>query len=106
MYSENFISEFKFKFGMYEKVSLIEDTIAIYDSILNGVKEDISIIPTNLPLNKTVIYSKTEKNKKQVLTVKRINISTLEYNYYEIVNGKKTNSRQGTVPNLLQSQGI
>ena len=95
MYSENFISEFKFKFGMYEKVSLIEDTIAIYDSILNGVKEDISIIPTNLPLNKTVIYSKTEKNKKQVLTVKRINISTLEYNYYEIVNGKKTNNRQG-----------
>jgi len=26
----------------------------------------------------------------------RINISTIEYNYYEIVNGRKENHRQGT----------
>ena len=90
MYSENFISEFKNYFRMYETVSLIKDTI-----VVNNAKEGFIIIPTDLPLNKTVIYGKTEKDKKKTLTVKRINISTLEYNYYEIVNGNKTNERQG-----------
>jgi len=93
-YSENFISQFKKYHGIYETVSLIElieDTI-----IVNSDRKDTIIIPTDLPLNKMIIYEKLEKEKKQILTVKRINISTLEYNYYEIINGKKVNERQGT----------
>ena len=90
-YSENFISEFKKYHGIYETVSLIEDTI-----IINNAKEEFIIIPTDLPLNTIVIYGKTEKDKEQILTVKRINISTLEYYYYEKINDKKTNEKQGT----------
>jgi hypothetical protein len=45
---------------MYETVSLIEDTI-----IINNDRKNFIIIPTDLPLNKTVTYRKTE----QVLTV-------------------------------------
>ena len=89
-YSEKFLSEFKKYHEIYETVSLIEDTI-----IVNNDRENIVIIPTDLPLNKKVIYESTEKEKKQILTVNRVNISTLEYSYYEIVKGKKTNERQG-----------
>ena len=89
-YSENFISKFKKYFGMYETVSLIEDTI-----IVNNDIEGLIIIPTDLPLNKTVVYGKTEKEKEYILTVKRIYLATLEYNYYEIVNDKKINEKQG-----------
>jgi hypothetical protein len=89
-YSENFILEFKKYHGMYETVSLIEDTI-----IINNDIEGLIIIPTDLPLNKMITYGKSEKGKEQILTVKRVNISTIEYNYYEIVNGKKRDERQG-----------
>jgi len=89
-YSKNFISEFKKYHGMYETVSLIDDTI-----IVNNDRKELIIIPTDLPLNKTIIYEKTEKEKEQILTVRRVNFSTLEYNYYEIVDGKKTNERKG-----------
>ena len=89
-YSENFLSEFKKHHEIYETVSLIEDTI-----IVNNDKENIIIIPTDLPLNKKVIYEKTEKEKKQVLTINRVNISTLEYSYYEMIKGRKTKERQG-----------
>jgi len=42
-----------------------------------------------------IVYERTEKETEQLLTVKRVNFSTLEYNYYEIVNGGKINERQG-----------
>jgi hypothetical protein len=88
-YSENFISEFK-KSHPYKTVSLIDDTI-----IVNNDREGLIIIPTDLPLNKTIIYEKVEKETEQILTIKRVNISTLEYNFYETVNGKKANEIQG-----------
>ena len=89
-YSENFLSEFKKYHGCYETVSLIEDTI-----IVNNDKENLIIIPTDLPLNKKIIYEKIEKEKEKVLIVKRVNFSTLEYYHYEIVKGKKINEKQG-----------
>ena len=54
------------------------------------------IIPTDLPLNQHITYTKTENSIKLVLIVKRINFSTLEYNYYEVSTGHKKNERQGT----------
>lgn len=90
-YSKTFLSEFKARHSVYESVSLIDDTI-----IVNNDKVGHIIIPTDLPLNQQVTYEKTEKGKKQILTVKRINYSTLEYIYFEEVNGKQTNQSQGT----------
>lgn len=90
-YSQTFLAEFKARHSVYESVSLIDDTITI-----NNDKVGHIIIPTDLPLNQQVIYEKTEKGTKHILTVKRINYSTLEYNYYEEVNGQQTNQRQGT----------
>lgn len=90
-YSQTFLTEFKARHSVYETVSLIDDTI-----IVNNDRVGHIIIPTDLPLNQQVTYQKTENSKKQVLTVKRINYSTLEYNYYEESNGQKTNGRQGT----------
>lgn len=90
-YSQTFLAEFKSSHSIYETVSLIDDTI-----IVNNARVGRIIIPTDLPLNQLVTYEKTENSKKQVLTVKRINYSTLEYNYYEESNGQKTNGRKGT----------
>ncbi len=90
-YSKTFIKEFKKYHSSYETVSLIDDTI-----IVNNDRRELIIIPTDLPLKKTVTYEKTEKNKKKSLYITRINISTIEYNYYEIVNWRKENHRQGT----------
>ncbi|MBK8486937.1 MAG: hypothetical protein IPL48_04010 [Bacteroidetes bacterium] len=90
-YSQIFLKEFKERHSVYETVSLIDDTI-----IVNNDRVGQIIIPTDLPLNQQVTYTKTENSKKQVLTVKRINYSTLEYSYYEVSNERKTNERQGT----------
>lgn len=90
-YSQTFLKEFKERHSIYEAVSLIDDTI-----IVNNDRVGHIIIPTDLPFNQQVIYQKSENGKKQVLNVKRINYSTLEYNYYEETNGQKTNQRQGT----------
>jgi hypothetical protein len=90
-YSKTFLAEFKARHSVYETVSLIDDTI-----IVNNDKVGLIIIPTDLPLNQQITYEKTENGKKQVLIVKRINYSTLEYNYYEETNGQKSNQRQGT----------
>jgi len=89
-YSQIFVTEFKERHSIYETVSLIDDTI-----IVNNDRDGHIIIPTDLPLNQQVTYQKTDNSKKQVLTVKRINYSTLEYNYYEDTNGQKTNPREG-----------
>jgi hypothetical protein len=92
-YSKTFLEEFKQRHSLYQivSVSLIDDTI-----IINDDKEDFIIIPTDLPLNQVVIYENTEKEKKQILTVKWINFSTLEYKYDEIINGQFVNQKQGT----------
>ncbi len=90
-YSRTFLNEFKERHSIYETVSLIYDTI-----IINNDTAGCIIIPTDLPLNQQVNYQKIENGNKHVLTVKRINYSTLEYNHYEENNGQKTNQRQGT----------
>jgi hypothetical protein len=89
-YSANFISEFKEKHKGYKSVSLIEDSI-----IINNDRTDIILIPTDLPLNKSVTYEKNIDETKYALTVKRISFSTLEYSYFEIVNGERKNEKQG-----------
>lgn len=90
MYSTNFLTEFKARHSVYQTVSLIDDTI-----IINNDRTGHIIIPTDLPLNQQVTYQKAENNKKQVLTLKRINYSTLEYNYYEETNGQVMITRKG-----------
>ncbi len=89
-YSHTFLAEFKARHIVYEKVSLIDDTLIVNNDQIGHI-----IIPTDLPLNQEVTYQKTENSKKQILTVKRINFSTLEYSYYEESNGLKTNIKQG-----------
>jgi len=90
-YSQTFLTEFKARHSVYETVALIDDTI-----IVNNDRVGHIIIPTDLPLNQQVTYEKTENGKNQILTIKRVNYSTLEYNYYEETNGQKTNQRKGT----------
>lgn len=89
-YSETFLTEFKAKHGIYETVTLIGDTI-----IINNDRENFILIPTDLPLDRFVTYGKSADGIKYTLTVKRINYSTLEYSYFETVNGKKKNKKQG-----------
>lgn len=89
-YSETFLAEFKAKHSIYETVALIGDTI-----IINNDRENIILIPTDLPLDKLVNYEESADGIKYTLEVKRINFSTLEYNYFETVNGKKKNEKQG-----------
>ena len=89
-YSQIFLKEFKKRHSIYETVTLIDDTI-----IVNNDQVGHIIIPTDLPLNEQVTYTTAEDNKKLVLIVKRINYSTIEYSYYEVSNGLKTNERQG-----------
>jgi hypothetical protein len=90
-YSQTFLAEFKLRHSAYQTVSLIDDTI-----IINNDKVGHIIITTDLPLNQQVTYEKTENGLKHVLTVKRINYSTLEYNYFEAVDGQQINKKQGT----------
>jgi hypothetical protein len=89
-YSETFLAEFKAKHSIYETVALIDDTI-----IINNDRENIILIPTDLPLNQPITYEESAKGIKYILTVKRINFSTLEYNYFETVNENKKNEKQG-----------
>lgn len=89
-YSETFLAEFKAKHGIYETVALINDTI-----IINNDRENFILIPTDLPLDRLVTYEKSSEGIKYTLTVKRINFSTLEYSYFETVNEKKENEKQG-----------
>lgn len=89
-YSETFLAEFKAKHSIYETVALIGDTI-----IINNDRENIILIPTDLPLDRLVTYEENADGIKYTLTVKRINLSTLEYNYFETVNGKMKNEKQG-----------
>jgi hypothetical protein len=91
MYSPTFLSEFKARHSVYDTVSLINDTIIVNNDTVGHI-----IIPTDLPLNKKVTYEELEKDKKHILTVKRINYSTIEYVYFEEVNGQQTNLRKGT----------
>lgn len=89
-YSETFLTEFKARHNIYKTVALIGDTI-----IINNDRENFILIPTDLPLNRFVVYEKNTSEVKYTLTVRRINFSTLEYNYFETVNGKKKNEKQG-----------
>jgi hypothetical protein len=90
-YSQTFLKEFKERHSSYETVQLIDDIIIVNNDRAGGIT-----IPTTLPLNQNVVYKKSSRGKDQVLTVRRINYSTLEYAYYEELNGKKTIERSGT----------
>jgi hypothetical protein len=89
-YSETFLAEFKARHSIYETVALIGDPI-----IINNDQENFILIPTDLPLDRLVTYEESADGIKYTLTVKRINLSTLEYGYFETVNGKKENEKQG-----------
>lgn len=89
-YSKTFLTEFKVRHSIYETVALIYDTI-----IINSDRENFILIPTDLPLDKLVTYEESADGIKFSLTVKRINYSTLEYYYFEIVDGKNKNEKQG-----------
>lgn len=89
-YSETFIAEFKAKHSIYETVELIYDTI-----VINCDRENFILIPTDLPLERLVTYEERADGITYRLTVKRVNYSTIEYNYFEIVNGKRKNEKQG-----------
>lgn len=89
-YSETFLAEFKAKHNIYETVALIGDTI-----IINNDRENIILIPADLPLDQFVTYEESTGGIKHTLIVKRTNLSTLEYNYFETVNGKMKNEKQG-----------
>jgi len=89
-YSETFLAEFKAKHSIYETVALIGDTI-----IINNDRNNFILIPTDLPLDRLITYEESANGIKYTLTVKRINLSTLEYGYFETVNGKMKNEKQG-----------
>lgn len=89
-YSETFLTEFKAKHNIYKTVALIGDTI-----IINNDRENIILIPTDLPLDKLVTYEESVDGVKYIVSVKRINLSTIEYSYFETVNGKIKNKKQG-----------
>lgn len=89
-YSETFLKEFKAKHNIYKTVALIGDTI-----IINEDRENIILIPSDLPLNRFVTYEEDTDGIKYTLIVKRINFSTLKYNYFETVNEKIKNEEQG-----------
>jgi hypothetical protein len=61
-----------------ESVTLIADSI-----IVNNNRADAIIIPTDLPLNEIIIYGAKRGDKLYKLTVKRINYSTVEYEYIQ-----------------------
>lgn len=89
-YSETFLTEFKAKHNIYKTVALIGDTI-----IINDDRENIILIPNDLHLDKLVTYEEIVDGVKYIMTVKRINLSTIQYSYFETVNGKIKNKKQG-----------
>jgi hypothetical protein len=89
-YSADFISEFKKSHSGYQTVTLADDTI-----VINNDYKDFIIIPTDLSLATAILYEAQKDGKIFKLTVKRINVSTIEYNYSETADGKTLNDQNG-----------
>lgn len=77
-YSIKFLNDFRKRHNQYKinTVSLLNDTI-----IINNDKKDLIIIPTDLPLNRKIVYEAQTSDMIYMLTVKRVNYSTIEYEY-------------------------
>lgn len=91
LYSGIFLQEFKKTYRAYKEVALLGDTI-----LINNDYKNIITIPVDLPLNQIVEYARTDEDKSYTLFLKRVNISSLEYVYYESEGGREINCEQGT----------
>jgi len=89
-YSLEFLIPVTDRLNNAESVALIADSI-----IVNNDRADAIIIPTDLPLNEIIIYSAKRGDKLYKLTVKRINYSTVEYEYIQKEKNKIIVSRNG-----------
>lgn len=81
-YSKSFINKFKRRYSSYDSVALIQDSIIINRDVKNFIK-----IPTDLPLNKKVIYKSKLSNSSYTLSVTRVNFSTIKYAYQKVYRG-------------------
>lgn len=82
-YYKTFIKEFKYYFGGYDTVALLQDSIIINRDVKNFIK-----IPTDLPLNKKVTYKGKKGKSSYTLDITRINFSTIKYAYQKVNQGK------------------
>lgn len=91
LYSAIFLQEFRKTYRAYKEVALLGDTI-----LINNEYKNIITIPVDLPLNQIVEYVRIDKDKSYTLFLKRVNVSSLEYVYYESEGGREINQEQGT----------
>jgi hypothetical protein len=91
-YSKEFLKDFKEKHSLnkVETVALIDDTI-----IINNDRKGLIVIPTDLPLDKKIVYEGKRKDTTYRLIVKRINYSTIEYEYNEKQADKIIGHKEG-----------
>jgi hypothetical protein len=73
-YSSDFIQELRTLDSQYDSVRLIDNNL-----IIN--KKDTLSIPINLPLDKHVIYLSTKGNDKYIVDLKRINFTSVDYEF-------------------------
>ena len=82
-YSASFIKGLKEQYKGYEELRLKDDSLIIIYQMNNSRKDTIVLnkftIPTNLELNKEVVFSKREKDKSFTLVIKRTNYTNIEY---------------------------
>lgn len=76
-YSKEFLEKLK-NTHPYKTVSLIEDSI-----IINNDRKSAILFPKDLPLKKSISYTKIDSGKSYSLQIKRINYSSIEYKYEE-----------------------
>ena len=76
---------------MHERVSLLGDTI----EIVHLETTARIVIPTDLPLDSTVVYFARTGMNRYNLEVRRVNISTVEYSYRESRPGSETLRLEG-----------
>ncbi|WP_291722753.1 hypothetical protein [Bernardetia sp.] len=88
-YSLEFLAGLK-KTHPYKTVSLNQDSI-----IINNDQKSIILFPQDLPLNNNVSYQKLEEEKLYSLKLKRINYSSVEYDYKEKVGSEIRSSFTG-----------
>ena len=82
-YSASFIKGLKEQYKGYEELRLKDDSLIIIYQMNNSRRDTIVLnkftIPTNLELNKEVVFSKREKDKSFTMVLKRTNYTNMEY---------------------------
>jgi hypothetical protein len=74
-YSPEFIEELKTLDPEYDSIKLIENNL-----IIN--KSDTFSIPIDLPLNKSIKYNASKGNNDFILTLERLNYTTIKYDFF------------------------